>query len=247
MASTKAKGSGSRAVLPPPLLTLLSGDRTLVVGTIHEASGLRALRSGRPSFLRGVDVLEARLDHLEGLELSEISSWPLPVIATARHPAEGGHGALSLECRRSRLGGAMPRVSSLDIELRSARVMAPLIAEAHATGRTVILSHHDFSGTPGRAALRNLARRAESEGADLFKIAVTPQDRQALLRITEFQCSPQPVPVVAMGMGEAGRFSRIVLSGFGAPLCYGWLGKPQVSGQWPAALLRGVLDQILPA
>jgi len=56
-----------------------------------------------------------------------------------------------------------------------------------------------------------------------------------------------PIPVTTMGMGPAGRFSRLVLSGFGAPLCYGWLGKPQVPGQWPALELAGLLAGMLPS
>ena len=65
-------------------------------------------------------------------------------------------------------------------------------------------------------------------------------------RLIEFQSAKLQVPVTCMGMGPAGRFSRIVLSGFGAPLCYGWLGKQQVPGQWPALKLAGVLSEVLP-
>jgi 3-dehydroquinate dehydratase I len=230
---------------PPGLLPLLSRERPLIVGTLHEPTGLKSAlsRSGHP--LKGIDLLEARLDHLEGLPLP--SSWPLPVIATARHPSEGGAGGLSASRRRELLLGALPWASALDIELRSAGTMASLIAETHSAGRTVILSHHDFRKTPGATTLRDLARRAESEGADLFKVAVTLRDRADLLRLLDFQSSALPIPVAAMGMGTAGRFSRIVLAGFGSPLCYGWLGKPQVSGQWPALSLRSVMDQVLPA
>jgi 3-dehydroquinate dehydratase-1 len=71
-----------------------------------------------------------------------------------------------------------------------------------------------------------------------------PRDLQ---RLIEFQSGARNLPVTAMGMGPAGRFSRIVLCGFGAPLCYGWLGNPQVSGQWPALELRGLLSGILPS
>jgi 3-dehydroquinate dehydratase-1 len=224
---------------------LLSGGRSLVVGTLHEPTGLSWLKGVTKKGLSGLDVLEARLDALAGIELPR--KWPLPVIATARHPSEGGGGNLSQAVRRRLLEEAIPWASALDVELRSARPLASVVAQAHQHGRTVILSHHDFKGTPSLACLKKLADRAAGEGADLFKVAAFLRDPRDLQRLIELQLSSTKVPVVAMGMGGAGRFSRLVLSGFGSPLCYGWLGKPQVPGQWPALRLRELLDEVLPS
>ena len=224
---------------------LLSGGRPLIVGTLHERSGLKWIQGAKKADLRPLDVLEARLDAIVGLELPE--KWPLPVIATARHPGEGGCGNLSLASRRQLLESAIPWASAVDIELRSAKTLAPVIAQAHQSGRTVILSHHDFKSTPSLAVLKKLAARAAAEGADVFKVATLLRDPKDLQRLIELQLGFPVLPVVAMGMGGAGRFSRLVLSGFGSPLCYGWLGKPQVSGQWPALRLRGLLDEVLPS
>jgi 3-dehydroquinate dehydratase-1 len=221
----------------------LSSGRPLIVGTLHERSGLAVARR-LSNDDRKVDLLEARLDCLAGISLPD--AWNLPVIATARHPGEGGAGNLSLKARRAMLHEAVSWASALDIELRSARRMEEIVATAHQHGRTVIISHHDFVRTPSAASLRSLALRAMDAGADLFKLAAqvgTPSD---LLTLAEFQTGPNPLPVVTMGMGSAGRFSRVVLAGMGAPLCYGWLGKPQVSGQWPALGLRSLLESVLP-
>jgi 3-dehydroquinate dehydratase-1 len=97
------------------------------------------------------------------------------------------------------------------------------------------------------ASLKTLAKKAADQGADLFKVAVTLRTPGDLSRLIEFQSSSTPVPVASMGMGPAGRFSRLVLAGFGSPLCYGWLGVPQVPGQWPALELKSLFDSILPA
>jgi 3-dehydroquinate dehydratase-1 len=223
---------------------LISAGRTLVVGTLHERTGLQRIRRGG-SALSGLDLLEVRLDCLDGAKLPE--EWPLPVIATARHPDEGGSNCLSKARRAALLYDAVSWSASVDVELRSARALAPVIAEAHQHGRTVILSHHDFKATPSLKSLRSLAAKAAESGADLFKVATFLRDRSDLMTLIEFQAGSSPVPVVAMGMGNAGRFSRMVLAGFGAPLCYGWLGKPQVPGQWPAMELRSLLNGVLPA
>ena len=191
-----------------------------------------------------LDLLEVRLDSVSLRGLPD--AWPLPVIATARHPDEGGKGDLSKERRQFFLEQALPWASALDIELRSALEMSRVIASAHQFGRTVILSHHDFAATPSLATLKKLAARAADQGADLFKVATQLGDQGDLLRLIEFQLGERKIPVTTMGMGSAGRFSRLVLCGFGAPLCYGWLGKPQVPGQWPALELASLLAGALP-
>ncbi len=229
---------------------MLERGRTLVVGTLHEQTGLRLLSKSNAKKVKFVDLLEARLDSLPNHLISAFSSQlpvDLPMIATARHPGEGGVGNLTLAQRRSLLEESLSWASAIDVELRSAQSLAPLIATAHQHGRTVILSHHNFSSTPSLATMKELALRASDLGADLFKVATFLRNPADLERLIGLQTAKTPIPVTAMGMGAAGRFSRIVLSGFGAPLCYGWLGKPQVPGQWPALELAGVLSEVLPA
>ena len=229
------------------LQPLLADGANLVVGTLHDQKGISFIKKAekRVSLLTGVDVLEVRLDSfpLTGLP----TRWMRPVIVTARHPAEGGMGNLSQSQRRELLESSLPWASALDIELRSAVAMSSLIAGTHQLGKTLILSHHDFVATPTLPMLKKLASKAADHGADLFKVATFLRDRHDLQRLLDLQSSNAPIPIVAMGMGAAGRFSRIILAGFGTPLCYGWLGSPQVSGQWPARELRGVLDRILPS
>jgi 3-dehydroquinate dehydratase-1 len=224
--------------------SLLAEGRPLVVGTVHNASGLSLLKRAGTQ-LSGLDLLEVRLDGLVRRALP--ATWGLPVIATARHPAEGGEGNLSVSQRRKLLGAALPWAAAVDVELRSAEPLASVIASAHQLGRTVILSHHDFKATPTRKVLCELVARAGDAGADLFKIATLIRNPEDLRRMIDLQMDGSEIPVAAMGMGPAGKFSRIVLCGFGASLCYGWLGKPQVPGQWPALQLAEVLAGVLPA
>lgn len=235
----------SRQILSLQPLIIRGGSQ--VVGTLHDRKGATFINKATTcsSMLKGVDVLEVRLDSFP-LDLIP-ARWPRPVIATARHPAEGGGGNLSLSRRRALLESFLPRASALDIELRSAVSMSSLLAETHQQGKTLILSHHDFEATPTLSSLKQLVSKAADHGADLFKVATLLRDHQDLQRLINLQGCNTRIPVVTMGMGATGRFSRVVLAGFGAPLCYGWLGSPQVSGQWPALELRSVLDQILPS
>jgi 3-dehydroquinate dehydratase I len=234
------------------LQPLLQKGNTLVVGTLHDCKGIGFMRKAvqKPSLFKGVDLLEVRLDTLSSAQIPElvelIALRHCPIIATARHPQEGGGGNLSQSSRAYLLESSLPWASALDIELRSVRGLSPMIARTHQLGKTLILSHHDFIGTPTLQSLKKLASRAADQGADLFKVATLLRDRRDLQRLIDLQLSQTAVPVVAMGMGAAGRFSRVVLAGFGTPLCYGWIGSPQVPGQWPALALREILNEVLP-
>ena len=121
---------------------------------------------------------------------------------------------------------SIPWASGIDVELRSTRGLARVIATAHQYGRTVIVSHHDFTSTPSLSMLKKLASRASGEGADLFKVATFLRDQRDLRRLIDLQMESSAIQVSAMGMGTAGRFSRLVLAGFGAP---------QSPSVWPVA------------
>ena len=228
------------------LYSALAKNRALTVGTLHDAVGIRILKKMGSGSAMSIDILEARLACLLHSSIPLPINWPLPVIATARHPGEGGAGNLSKSIREKLLMESIPWASGIDVELRSTRGLARVIATAHQYGRTVIVSHHDFTSTPSLSMLKKLASRASGEGADLFKVATFLRDQRDLRRLIDLQMESSAIQVSAMGMGTAGRFSRLVLAGFGAPLIYGWLGNPQVSGQWPALELPRLLLEVLP-
>ena len=45
---------------------------------------------------------------------------------------------------------------------------------ARARGKRVIISHHDFAGTPDLAVLTALTDRARAAGADIVKVGIGP-------------------------------------------------------------------------
>jgi 3-dehydroquinate dehydratase-1 len=47
-----------------------------------------------------------------------------------------------------------------------------------------------------------------------------------------------------MGMGPWGRISRLVLAKCGSLLNYGYIGKSNAPGQWPAARLKELLAEL---
>lgn len=223
---------------------VLLSSRPLAVGVISQADLLRQL----PSDLAGMcDLVELRLDLL-GLPASEIraavANCPVPLLLTARHPAEGGQGSEKAAERAAMIEPLLDLAGLIDIELRSVMEMKPLIDKARAHGVPVVGSFHDFQATPGDEVLEGAISFAENVGIDAVKIATfinTPDD---LLRLAKLVTTKRRLRLSVMGMGTWGRVSRLLLAKCGSLLNYGYLGDSNAPGQWPAAQLKTLLAEI---
>lgn len=219
--------------------------RPLVVATAHTARGLaEAARLKRGA----VDFVEVRLDLLRlpeaGLR-NHLTAIKAPVLLTARHPAEGGAPGTTETQRCALLERFLPFAAALDVELRSARPLRPVMDMATVRGVVRILSFHDFAGTPSLPKLREIVRKAATGCADVVKIATYLRGPADLATLLHLQAKTS-VPLATMGMGPLGRISRLVLVAAGSRLNYGYLDRPQVPGQWPAVELRDMLKRVMP-
>ncbi|HEX4085631.1 MAG TPA: type I 3-dehydroquinate dehydratase [Chthoniobacteraceae bacterium] len=218
-----------------------------IVGTVHSTDSLAAARKIKKT---QCDWLELRVDSFFPLTdalLRAAPKLPLPCIITVRHPAEGGAApGITPAERRALYATFLDSATLIDIELRSAAPMRETIRMARERGVGLILSHHDFTRTPSLSKLRTLAHRARAAGADIFKVAAmthTPRDIAVLL---EFLASEKTrLPLAVMGMGAYGKVSRLILSQTGSRLNYGYLGRANASGQWPVAVLKARLGEIM--
>jgi 3-dehydroquinate dehydratase-1 len=217
----------------------------LVVATAHSAQGLQeasALRRGQVGFV------EVRLDELTGEVRGLNRALPrirVPILVTARHPSEGGAGALTATRRRALLEQNLHRAAAVDVELRSATALAAVLDEAARRRVVRVVSFHDFRRTPDLPRLRDVVRKSARAGADIVKIATYLRDAKDLVALLILQAGTK-VPLATMGMGPLGKVSRLVLAATGSRLNYGYLDKPQVKGQWPALELARRLGEVMP-
>lgn len=181
-------------------------------------------------------LLEIRLDALPWYHFDAYQEWPLPVIATARAPQEGGRNNLSLRDRQRLLEGALPWASLLDIELSSTKDFSTLMEQAHKKQCPLILSYHNYQTVPSLRQLKELVTQAHHLGASIVKIATLTQTEEELQRLLAFQQLPHPLPVATMGMGLLGKISRLYLATLGTKLLYTYLYTPlddiTASHQW---------------
>jgi 3-dehydroquinate dehydratase-1 len=220
------------------------GKRPLVVAAVHSRGALLCalkIRSGE------VDFLEIRVDNFAADPAALRAAVPrlrVPVIVTVRHPAEGGANDLSFARRRRLYEEFLPHAALIDVELRSLEKLAEVVAAARRAGVKIIASSHHFHSTPPVARLQRAIREAHAAGADLCKLAALAETPAALGRLLEPLGREQPLPVSIMGMGRFGKISRLLLAQAGSVLNYGYLDRPNASGQWEARVLKKRLAEL---
>jgi 3-dehydroquinate dehydratase type I len=201
----------------------------VVEATVNRARGKyqRAARKGLWTEIR-LDFLEEPTPDLQKL----FRSLPGPVIATNRRLAEGGRwqgdeaGRLALLTEALNMG-----VTCLDVELAAD---AGFRREVWARrGKTrLILSWHDFTGTPDAARLETVLDEMLASEADVVKLvslAREPADNLRMLSLIP-RAKLAGKDVIAFCMGPEGKWSRIA-----APLLGSWLTFAPFSKQGASA------------
>jgi 3-dehydroquinate dehydratase-1 len=141
----------------------------------------------------------------------------------------------------------LPGARYVDVELRSAQTLRPVLQLASTQKIAAIISFHDFKGTPPAARLDHIAGQARSLGATIVKVATrTDNARQLDALLDFFQRQRRYSDVVAMGIGKLGRTSRLELARLGCVLNYAHLGTPAAEGQLSVAQLRRFTERVDP-
>lgn len=201
-----------------------------------------ALRAGVPrgeaeaALSAGADLIELRADLFPNPAPATVAAEcarfaGMPRLLTVRSAAEGGGWRGDEAERLACILAGLPHAEALDIELSAAEVLGEAVDAAHAAGRTVIGSFHDFAATPDFSALEAVAASADRAGVDILKIAATCNTPEDLRRLASFTLAHASRPLAVMGMGPAGMASRIFFPALGSLLTYTFLGEPSAPGQ----------------
>lgn len=216
------------------------------------ADNARAAMADMKKASRMADLIELRIDRFGGEGLDRLlQTKTRPIIVTNRKKDEGGFYGGSEAQRLTALKYAVSLGADIiDIELSAGRrdiaALARRIEEAG--GKTKLLvSYHDFKGTPSDRVLRGRLEACAKAGADIIKI-VTYANRMAdNLRVLNLipQGKEKGRSVIAFCMGEAGRVSRAAAPLFGAPFTYAALGRGSETapGQMTIAELKRIFKE----
>ncbi len=203
-------------------------------------------------------LLEWRVDFFEGIgdtaavlasaAAIRTAAPGLPLLFTRRSSREGGEAIALSEPQLIALYRAVcasGRIDFIDYELGNEPAQVAQVREAaRAGGVQLVLSFHDFHGTPGREALQQRFALAQQLGADVAKIAVMPRgmdDVLTLLAATLDASRTLTIPVISMAMGGAGAITRLAGGLFGSALSFAVGQQASAPGQWPIEELETAL------
>lgn len=192
--------------------------------------------------LNGLEFAEIRLDPMT-VELKEIEilfSRPLKLIATCRPGklADGKRKAMLLKAIEA--GAAY-----VDVEVEAdPEYRREIFAAARKKGCDVIVSFHDFDGTPSSSELRAMRQRCLDLQPDIVKIACTAHNERDGARLLGLLDSTSKLVVV--GMGKYGRTVRIAAPLLGSPFTYASTerGKETADGQLSHAEMRRIYETL---
>ena len=203
-----------------------------------------------------VDLMEWRLDvffRRYALEetlnaLGVLSTFPRhPVVSTNRPKAEGGMFEGAEELRLEILHKAIDAGAEwIDLE---DQVADGAFQGFRSRNALILLSHHDFSATPNRLALKHLAETMARRSPHAIKIvtyAQAPEDNLRLLELIPFGRQELGIDVLAFCMGPQGRWSRAVCLFLGSPWTYVQVPElsPSAEGQFTALEMRILLKEL---
>ena len=175
-----------------------------------------------------------------------------PIVFTLRIAAEGGARELSQDVRRECINAVVQSrvIDLIDVELSNPPEMLKAIidtARNHAT--RVILSFHDFQGTPSTETLLSKISEMITQGADVAKIACMPQDPGDVLRLLQATLSARhahpAVPLCTMSMGRLGSLSRVAGFLYGSDMAFAVGQEVSAPGQIPIRDARSMAEALL--
>ncbi|OPY74316.1 MAG: 3-dehydroquinate dehydratase [Syntrophorhabdus sp. PtaU1.Bin058] len=171
--------------------------------------------------LAGLAFAEIRMDRMEELTVDDVRdifsigmSAGVDLVATCRP------GAFSEDERKQLLVTAIESGAAyVDIEEDSdGSFKREIIAKARPRSCAVIVSFHDYEGTPEREDLLRIVSRCFESGGDIAKIACMVNSERDSARLLGLLDSGRDIIVI--GMGGKGRITRIVAPLLGSPFTY---------------------------
>jgi len=193
---------------------------------------------------RGADILELRIDAIKNPSKTGIRKLAgdiqFPFIATNRLATEGGLFKGPENERIELLLAAASESEYVDIELQTKREELERILEFPVK---TIISYHNFKETPPINRLSEIIKEEKRIG-DLAKIAVMPHTIKDTLTILQLLSNEDDL--IAISMGELGKYTRIIAALFGSPITYASGGRSTAPGQLGIEKTRQIIQELKP-
>ena len=193
------------------------------------------------------DCVELRIDRIQDADLERLlRTRRIPVIVTNRRREEGG-GFAGTEAERIAILQEAARLGAdyVDIEAATDPALKAELRSTLAGGATqLIVSWHDFSGTPPAELLQAKLAACMADAPAIVKIVTHAGAAADCLRVLELIPRAQQMgqAISAFCMGSAGKISRIIAPLLGSAIDYASLGPEEASapGQMTIRQMREI-------
>ncbi len=185
-------------------------------------------------------ICEVRLDRMKFTEedLQKLFSRGKKTLATFR-PSEN----VSHEKRLDVLKQAIKHgASMIDIEVENRDdFKEELVKAAKGKNCPVIMSYHNYEKTPYRRELEQIIDWCFESGAQIAKVACMANSLRDSARILSLY--DQDRTIIAIGMGDPGKITRIAAPVLGAPFTYGSIDETKATA--PGQITSRELEKII--
>lgn len=179
----------------------------------------------------------------------------MPIIFTVRTAAEGGrvqitrndYYQLNQEIAQSKIADFIDLQAFERPGAVNEQQVRNFIKIAHENGTRVLLSNHDFQGTPELEELLTRFFVMQELGPDLMKLAVMPKTEDDVFNLLEvaglMRDQYGEIPFIAISMGALGAGTRICGGEFGSVITFAAGSRESAPGQLSAEALSKYLIQ----
>jgi 3-dehydroquinate dehydratase-1 len=205
------------------------------------------------------DILEWRVDFFDHIadasavietarQIREMAG-KTPILLTRRSVNEGGQPINMSEDEVVKMYSAVCQSGSvelIDFEMSNApEHVRHLRTVSRENDIKMIMSYHNFQETPALDVLSRRFQQAESQGADIAKVAVMPtslEDVMTLLAATLQSAQKVNIPLISMSMGGYGSLTRMFGWVFGSAMTFAVGESSSAPGQVPIEDLNTVIS-----
>ena len=162
------------------------------------------------------DLVEFRLDSLQDPSLLKTIAKNkfCPIIATDMSHRD------PLDSEKMLLNAAEMGFDFVDVDLAHPFV-DKIVRQSKASGAEIIISHHDFTGTPAKDTLMRILHSQIDAGSDICKIVTSATNADDNLTVLAFvNEASHDARVVSFAMGKLGVPSRVISPIFGAEFTF---------------------------
>ncbi|MBI5236658.1 MAG: type I 3-dehydroquinate dehydratase [Deltaproteobacteria bacterium] len=205
----------------------------VIVANVSAGVVLRALSLG-------ADMLELRVDTFKNRGVESLVKTfhrlkavkgvkGIPILLTVRSAGEGARFEINDAERLEIFRALTPFVDAIDIELGSTAILAHVVGLAKKNRKTIIVSSHDFNGTPADKRLEAIISAGLRAGGDVVKIAAYVRDAKDVRRLAKLLVKHDNLIVIPMG--EYGTPFRVFFPALGSLAAYGSVTGKTAPGQ----------------